>query len=124
MVRLWRRSVPEARRAVRSSDPKSGVSVLARLPVRDGVAVARAVRQPDAPRGDRVHFASLLYSLHFLLILFWLYDHSPQQRATGDLLDFVRDSLGLLRPMLVIPMVSSSLARLAEIMAAVFVGEG
>ncbi len=75
----------------------------------------------DAPRDGKIDsLAMLLYSLHFLLILFWLYDRSPQQRATEDLLDFMRDALAMLRPMLVIPMVSSSLTRLAGIMAQCF----
>jgi hypothetical protein len=78
----------------------------------------------DAPRRDKIeNFAILLNSVHFLTVLFWLYDRSPNRRATGDLLDFVRDSLAVLRPMVIIPMVSGSLARLAQIMAAVFVGE-
>ncbi|MCD4685594.1 MAG: hypothetical protein K8S97_06630 [Anaerolineae bacterium] len=75
----------------------------------------------DAPREAQVApLATLLYSLHFLLILFWLYDRSPEQRATADLLDFVREMLGNLRLFLVIPMVNQSLDRLATITAAVF----
>jgi AcrR family transcriptional regulator len=76
----------------------------------------------DAPKEAQVEpLATLLYSLHFLLILFWLYDRSPEQRATADLLAFVRDMLANLRVFLVIPMVSQSLNRLAAITAAVFV---
>lgn len=75
----------------------------------------------DAPREGQVEpLATLLYNFHFLLILFWLYDRSPAQRATADLLDFVREMLGNLRLFLVIPMVSQGLNRLARITAGVF----
>ena len=76
----------------------------------------------DAPKASQVEpLATLLYSLHFLLILFWLYDRSPDQRATDDLLDFMREMLANLRVFLVIPMVNQGLNRLARITAAVFV---
>lgn len=75
----------------------------------------------DAPKESQVEpLATLLYSLYHLLILFWLYDRSPNQRATADLLDFVRDMLANLRVFLVIPMVNQSLTRLARITGAVF----
>ena len=78
----------------------------------------------DAPKTVQAeHLGTLLYSLHFALILFWLYDRSPGQRITGDLLDFVSDMLGMARPVLILSFVAKGLARLAGIMEAVFVGE-
>ena len=113
-----------------AANPNSGVSVLGEAAegTRDLAlcSFVRLVREAsDAPRDGKIEsLATLLYSLHFLTVLFWLYDRSVEQRATDDLLDFVRESLAMLRPMLIIPMVSSSLARLAEITAAIFAGEG
>lgn len=109
-----------------TANPNSGVSVLGPTAgdMRDAALasfvqlVSEANDAPRAPHTDSI--ATLLHSLHFLLLLFWLYDRSPGQRATGDLLDFIRDTLGLLRPMLILPMVSSSLTRFANIVGAVF----
>ncbi|MBN1565411.1 MAG: TetR/AcrR family transcriptional regulator [Anaerolineae bacterium] len=112
-----------------AANPNSGI-IMSGATVGDARDVAlesfrQLVREAaDAPRNGKIEYlASLLYSLHFLTILFWLYDRSAHQRATGDLLDFMRDSLATLRPMLIIPLVSSSLARLAGIMAMVFGGD-
>jgi AcrR family transcriptional regulator len=111
-----------------TANPNAGVSVLGAAAEGARNTALESFRRlaqaaSDAPRDEQLdNFATLLVSLHFLLLLFWLYDRSPDQRATSDLLDFVRDMLGALRPMLVVPMVRTSLARLARIMAAVFVG--
>lgn len=75
----------------------------------------------DAPKEARIeHITLLLYSAHLLIQLFWLYDRTPGQKATLDLLDFTRDSLRFLRPVLRIPFFGNSIARLATILAQVF----
>ena len=75
----------------------------------------------DAPKEARIeHITTLLYSSHLLIQLFWIYDRTPEQKATHELLDFTRDSLRLLRPMLRIPFLGKSIARLATILSYVF----
>lgn len=75
----------------------------------------------DTPNESKVeHITLLLYSAHLLIQLFWLYDRTPGQKATNELLEFTRDSLRLLRPMLRIPFIGNILARLATIVAQVF----
>jgi AcrR family transcriptional regulator len=79
----------------------------------------------DAPKESQAaHLASLLYSTHLLILLFWLYDRTPDQQATYNLVQFGRDTLALTRPFLLLPPVAKSLARLAGILEAVFGGAG
>ena len=59
--------------------------------------------------------AVTLYAFHMLVILFWLYDRSPGQAATGKLVDLTRELFKLLRPLFFLPMVSQGVAKLAEI---------
>jgi AcrR family transcriptional regulator len=68
-------------------------------------------------------FALLLYGNQLILILVWLYDRAPEQRATRDLLDFSRETMKLLRPALVLPFFTNSLSRLASIVARIFLPE-
>ncbi len=75
----------------------------------------------DSPRERQAEqIAALLYSAHLLVILFWLYDRTPECAATAELLDFAHDTLALLRPVLMLPPVSRSLARLTQILEPVF----
>ena len=77
----------------------------------------------DAPREPAAtHLATLFYSGHLLMILFWLYDRTPEQRATYELLRVTRDTLRLVRPALVLPPIARTLARLASILEPVFAG--
>ncbi len=64
----------------------------------------------------------MLYVAHLGLLLFWLHDRTPDERATEDLLAFARDTLGLARPLLALPPVSRTLARLARTLEPVFGG--
>src|SRR4029079_19304746 len=57
--------------------------------------------------------ATVLYALHLALLLFWLHDRSPDQRATDDLIKLACDTLALVRPVLRVPPISKALARLA-----------
>lgn len=110
-----------------AANPGSGVSVLgeAAAVVRDRgyrAFVQMAAGASDAPPHAQIeNVAVLLYSLHFALILFWLYDRTPGQQATADLLAFVRDMLGMLRRVIILPPVSRTLARLARIAEGMFV---
>lgn len=71
----------------------------------------------DAPRKSQVgDLATVLYGLHLGLVLFWLQDRSPDTRTTLELLAFVRDMLGPVRPFVLIPLVAKVLVRLACIL--------
>ena len=110
-------------------NPKSDIAVLG-----DNTAIIRqrmtnvfraaiigardALKEPQA-----MQMARLIYSAHLLILLFWLYDRTPGQRATDDLVKFMRDTMTLARPFLVLPPVARSLERLAAIVGSVFGGD-
>lgn len=76
----------------------------------------------DAPKGEQArHIATLLYSLHFLFIQFWLFDRSPKQKVTYELLDFTNSALKQFRMVLLLPNVAQALAKLSNILAQIFV---
>lgn len=78
----------------------------------------------DTPRGamaDRA--AAILYSLHLLLLLFWLYDRTPESRATHTMIELIHEGLKYLRPLLILPFVDQAITRLADTLASVFGGE-
>jgi AcrR family transcriptional regulator len=110
-----------------AANPNSGVSVLGTaaedLRERGHHAFVQLVTEAsDAPPQTQIeNVATLLYGLHFALILFWLYDRTPGQHATADLLGFTRDMLGVLRRVIILPPVSRTLARLARIAEGMFV---
>ena len=81
----------------------------------------------DAPRRAQAEqMATLFYSAHLLVILFWLQDRSAGQEKTRELLAFAQEMLGRLRPVLGLPPVARPLARLARIVGPMFgpAGEG
>jgi AcrR family transcriptional regulator len=108
--------------------PNSGVAVLGEqtsdIRERVGLAFYDLVRKAtDAPRERQARqLATVLYALHLALLLFWLHDRSPDQRATDDLIKLARDTLALARPVLRVPPVAKALARLAQAIAPVFGG--
>jgi AcrR family transcriptional regulator len=65
---------------------------------------------------------TLVYCFHLLLLLFWLYDRSPENRATFFMLDFMREAFKLVRPMLLMPVISKAVMKLAQILGMVFGG--
>jgi AcrR family transcriptional regulator len=76
----------------------------------------------DVPTGDNDtdNLTTLLYGFHFLVVLFWLYDRTDERRATAMMLNFLKDMLGMLRPMLMMPMVRNIVMKLAQITLLVF----
>jgi AcrR family transcriptional regulator len=106
--------------------PESGISILSMnsADMRDKARQAFSLlvdRASDPPANAlREDVATLLYSLHFALILFWLYDRSPDQRTTGDLLAFIHDALQLARRGLSLPFIRQGVRRLAHIMESLF----
>ena len=70
----------------------------------------------DAPRASQVDdLATILYGLQLALVLFWLQDLSSETRQTEDLLQFLHELLGRLRPLLRLPWVAQMVARLVQI---------
>jgi AcrR family transcriptional regulator len=109
-------------------NPRSNVAVLGdtTADVRQRVsamflAVVRGAT--DAPREPVARdLATALYGAHLALILFWLYDRTPNQRATDELLTLVGDALGIVRRLLRLPPLARLLARLVRIIGPMFEG--
>jgi AcrR family transcriptional regulator len=69
-----------------------------------GVFVESVVRAADAPRGDLgPALGRLLYLVHLAVLLWWLLDKSPGQRATEALLMLLARVLRLAAPALRVP---------------------
>lgn len=78
----------------------------------------------DAPRASQVDdLATLLYGVQLALVLFWLQDLSLEARQTRELLQFVHELFGRLRPLLRIPWITQLLARFIQIVGP-FLGQG
>lgn len=70
----------------------------------------------DAPRPAQVgDLATLLYGLQLALVLFWLQDLSDGTQKTEELLQFIHDLLKRTRPLLRLPLVAQTVARLVQI---------
>ena len=70
----------------------------------------------DAPPASQVDdLATLLYGLQLALVLFWLQDLSSGTLKTAELLQFIHELLGRIRPLLRLPWVAQTVARLVEI---------
>lgn len=77
----------------------------------------------DAPRHAHAEdIGKLLYGAHFAVLLFWLRDPSPEQRATAALLRFIEDTLPWLMRGLMLPVVTAQLKRFVAIMDGAFGG--
>jgi AcrR family transcriptional regulator len=78
--------------------------------------ITLVVEATDAPRAGQVDdLATLLYGVQLALVLFWLQDLSSQTRKTDELLLFIYDLLKRIRPLLRLPLIAQSLARLVQI---------
>jgi len=82
-------------------------------------AYHRLVQRSDDALGEpkALELGIALHTFHMLIVLFWLYDRSPEQASTGKLLNLTRDLFKLLRPMFFLPMVPQGIAKLAEIVS-------
>ncbi|MGB1285855.1 MAG: hypothetical protein ACPG7F_04915 [Aggregatilineales bacterium] len=72
------------------------------------------------PDKQKEGMATVLYTLHILILLFWLIDRSDDHHATDLLLDFLTDVFKLTRPLLIMPLAGSSMNKLAQILRLVF----
>lgn len=111
-------------------NPSSGVAIVGSETTwyRDvalGALEKLVLESSDAPKEVRSkQIAMIMYAVHLILILVWIYDNKPGQSLTQEGLNFMRDTMKLLRPMLILPPVASTLARLSRIMAGIFSAEG
>jgi AcrR family transcriptional regulator len=71
----------------------------------------------DVPRkSQHEDLATVLYSMHLAMVLFWLIDESKNVWRTHLLLAFLRDMLKLIQPLLWLAPISQALTRLAAIL--------
>ncbi|GHO63453.1 TetR family transcriptional regulator [Ktedonobacter sp. SOSP1-52] len=78
----------------------------------------------DAPKKSQCEdLATVLYGMHLAMVLFWLIDESKQAGRTHLLLAFLRDLLKLMQPLLWLPPVRQTLARLVAILGPIL-GDG
>lgn len=108
--------------------PKSSISPAMISPAKTD-PILKALRglvaeAEDAPKDgdDLENMALLLYSFHFLLMLFGLYDRTEQKQASVYFVQFLRDFVKLTRPMMVMPLINKALHKLTQITLLVFGG--
>ncbi len=78
----------------------------------------------DAPPTSlQEDIALMMYVMHYLVLLFWFNDKTPDQKNTEDLLMLTRDTLAFIRRFLRLPPVASVLKRLAKLLRPIFGGE-
>ena len=110
-------------------NPASGVAVMGSESAHVRDITLDALERLVADASDAVRDASvrqmalLLYVVHLLIVLVWLYDTTPTQRITNNVLALARDLMSTLRPMLRLPMVSRIVSRLADIAEGLFLPE-
>ncbi len=76
----------------------------------------------DKPAKDEMELALFLYTFHFLAIVFWLYDRTDEKEASQLFINFLREFIKMVRPMMVMPMVAKALNKISMIMMVVFGG--
>lgn len=76
----------------------------------------------DAPSKSADDLVFLLYTFHFLVIIFWLYDRTEDKQASHLFTNFLREFVKISRPMMVMPMFTRALNKMATIMMLVFGG--
>ncbi len=80
-------------------------------------ALERLVLASDdaLPERQARDMAAALYAVLMMLLIFWCYDRTPGQAATGNLLSLTRDLFARIRPLYFLPMAPQAIARLAAI---------
>ncbi len=71
--------------------------------------------QDALPEAKALELGIALYTFHMLVILFWLYDRSPDQASTGKLIRLAHELFKLLRPLFILPLIPGGIAKLAAI---------
>lgn len=107
-------------------EPESEVAVLGEriAHIRErvwNVFLAVVEGSTDGPRGKQARdMATIFYAAHLLMVLFWLQDRTPGQRATDEMIKMIKEMVGRLRRFLKLPPVSRPLARVARIIEPMF----
>ena len=86
-----------------------------------GRLIAGATDLPRATPAEAL--APLLYGVHLLLVLFWLQDPTPDQKATASLVALFEEFLGALRFVVRIRGVRNVIQRLSDILRPVLAGD-
>lgn len=76
----------------------------------------------DKPSRDEEELALFLYTFHFLVIVFWLYDRTKNKEASHMFTTFLREFVRMVRPMMVMPMVTKAFSKVSKIMMVIFGG--
>lgn len=64
----------------------------------------------------------MMYAFHFLVVIFWLYDRTDNKQASHIFVNFLREFFKLVRPLMVMPLVSKAMSQMAKIIMLVFGG--
>lgn len=76
----------------------------------------------DKPSRDEEELALFLYTFHFLVIVFWLYDRTKDKEASHMFTTFLREFVRMVRPMMMMPMFTKALNKVSKIMMVIFGG--
>ncbi|MEN0064065.1 MAG: TetR/AcrR family transcriptional regulator [Myxococcota bacterium] len=103
-------------------DPASSVGVLSPMTARireRNAATHRSIVEGaiDVSSSAVPGLPALLYAVDLLLLLAWVQDPTPDQRATHRLLDWIASSAGFLPTAMLLPPVQSGLRELGPLMA-------
>lgn len=80
------------------------------------------VSASDNPNKGEEELALFLYTFHFLVIVFYLYDRTKDKEASHMFTTFLREFVRMVRPMMVMPMVTKALNKVSKIMMVIFGG--
>lgn len=98
------------------SDHNAGIRALAQTSFLQAVAGAT-----DAPNAQQTQeLGTLFYAAHLGILLFWLYDKTPNQRATNEIIAFAVDLLKVGRRLLRLPPFARLLTRLVRAIEPMF----
>lgn len=107
-------------------NPESGVGIVSQETIESRDKILNQIKvllltSTDKPDDSLIDgLAILLYSIHLLTTLTWLYDRSSGQKVSGKLLEFLHSAMRTTRPLLALPIVRNRLKQLAEILESIF----
>jgi AcrR family transcriptional regulator len=85
-------------------------------------SIVEGAEDKPSDEEDADNLALLLYSFHFLVMIFWLYDRTENKQASQFFISFLRDFVKLTRPMMIMPMINKALHKMTQITLLVFGG--
>lgn len=84
------------------------------------LTVVRGATDATHKEDETKALVNLLQALYFMVLIFWLYDRTPNYKATALLLDFLREMIKFARPMLMMPLFQKALIHLSGITGMMF----